>query len=158
MHKSILKLIAIFALLLAVAPAFAQPPARSVDGNFIIQATPCDQGIGTCGVGTATGDIEGDVFVVLNTFVTDPNTFITSYTGTISISSRRGNVSGTITGGQLIPTGPTTVSLSSTVTFTDGTGFYNNRRGTLSVTGSIDLATGQEFDSYSGFLQVQPGR
>lgn len=154
--NTIIKFIAVLILALAALPAMAQPPARDVSGQFLVQAVPCEQGVGTCGVGTATGDLAGDVFVVITSLTTDPATFVSSYTGTIQITTRRGTVSGTIDGGQLIPVGPDTLSLSSTVNFTSGTGYYTNRRGTLSVNGQITPSTGQEVDNYSGSLRVSP--
>lgn len=143
-------------MLAAVSVVSAQPPQRFVSGGFQLQGFPCDAPAGLCATGIATGDLAGEVNVALTSLTLDPATGVQSYTGTIEISSPRGTLSGIIVNGRLTPNSPTTVSLRSIVIFTDGTGFYQNRRGLLFVKGGIDLTTLQETDTYTGLLAVVP--
>lgn len=144
------------ALFTVIAPVAATPPQRDVEGGFVLQGFPCAAGGGFCAAGTASGDIAGDVYVELTQVTVDPVTFVQSYSGTIEITNRKGTLFGEIVNGTLTPNSLTTVALRSTINFTDGTRFYTNRRGTLQVTGGIDLTTFVETDTYTGTLGVVP--
>lgn len=146
--------IVLFALL--ALPVAAQPPARSVSGTIVTQSLPCGEGIGVCASGTATGDIRGSVWMVLTRFEFDPATFTASYDASITISSNRGQFFGTVTNAILVPTGPESFDVSSSIRFTDGTGFYTNRQATLTTTGFIDDTIEQQTDNYTGTMGVVP--
>jgi len=148
----VILLVAILAV--AVGVAGANPPPKPVSGEFIVQSFPCDQGVGLCSAGQATGDLSGDVFVVITSSSPSADGTLNNYTGTITITRNNGTLSGTIAGSVTVPGG----DLNSTVNFTDGTKKYRVRTGTLNVTGFFDFATGAERDQYNGSIQVNPGR
>ncbi|GAB4432331.1 MAG: hypothetical protein OHK0015_19670 [Chloroflexi bacterium OHK40] len=132
----------------------AAPRPWMVQGEFRTQIQPpesCPPPSTLCARGVATGDIKGDTEVVITSseiVVEADGTPFSVYTGTITITSRRGTLSGTVSGRVRLTDG----QLTSTVTFTSGTRFYRKVTGTLAVTGQIDLATGSEVDTYSGTL------
>ncbi|MBC8160733.1 MAG: hypothetical protein H7Z42_05885, partial [Roseiflexaceae bacterium] len=70
------------------------------------------------------------------------------YSGTITIVTAQGELSGRVKGQVRLTDG----QLSSVVVFTRGTRGLHATRGILSVSGTINLATGAELDTYTGVL------
>lgn len=147
-------LLALLGLTLALPANALAAQTRQVSGTFVTQIQPptaCPPPSTLCAVGVATGDIEGETRVVIteSQIVFDPDgTPFSAYTGTISIAGPEGELSGTVQGRVRLTDG----QLRSTVTFTSGTRRYSKTTGVLAVEGVINLATGEEVDSYTGTL------
>lgn len=149
-------LMALFAALAlpTARTAAAAPKERAVTGQFHMQVLvgpDCPSPVGVCATGTATGDIPGDVFVVItgSSYGVDAGgNPVSNYTADISISNNKGRLNGTIVGQTQLATG----NLASTVTFVSGTKYYHKTTGTLNVTGNLNFVTGVEEDSFTGTL------
>lgn len=137
-----------------VGSADAKSKAKPVAGTFQTQVQPpelCPPPLHLCGTGVATGDIAGNVLVVIeqSTIVFDAVGLpYSQYSGTITISAARGDLTGRVDGRIRLTDG----ALASTVIFTSGTRSYGKTTGTLDVQGTINLYTGSEFDTYTGEL------
>jgi hypothetical protein len=146
-----LAIVCVFGFGSDVAEAKSKP--RPVQGTFQTQIQPpeaCPAPLYLCASGIATGDIEGDVSVVIDqsTIVVENGVPFSRYSGSISVSSPKGELTGHVNGQVRLTDG----ALSSVVTFTDGTRGYHATTGTLDVTGTINLLTGTEYDTYQGSL------
>jgi hypothetical protein len=156
--KKALVVMLMLTLMASTGIVFANPPANAVSGTFQTQSFSgpgCSSPVGLCSQGVATGDLSGNVLVVITSSVVtvDANGVpFSEYTGTILISDNKGDFSGTINGSINLNNG----NLNSTVALTDGTRKYQNRTGTLTVNGFFDLATGAELDNYNGTVQLNP--
>lgn len=156
-------ILAVLALLaLMTSAAAAQSNTKFTDGTFEVQAVPCavvGKVADACAVGTATGDIRGDVVVTVNFTSFDPETFVQTYEGTIEIAKNKNHVFfGDIVDGTLVPSSATTLALNSTIVATGGTGIYEGIAGSLAVQGEIDTTTFTEVDSYAGELTFRADR
>ncbi|GAB5493213.1 MAG: hypothetical protein Phog2KO_34280 [Phototrophicaceae bacterium] len=155
---SVLAFIVIMSLTISLVPVNASPPVRTVEGVFTTQAfsgPDCASPVDFCSVGTVTGDISGDVAVELQTaeFTTDENgTPILIYSTNITITSRNGTISG-ISNGTI---NLVTSELNAVFELNSGTGYYRNRRGTLTVSGTSNPQTGEEILPFVGTLSVVP--
>lgn len=149
----------LIALMLVIVPVAAQPPSNDITGVFttIIDTNPatCASPVGFCSNGTVTGDIEGDVEVVLSSavFGADENGIPTLFYSTdITITAQNGTWSG-VSNGQI---NLFTNGLTAVFELTEGTGFYTNRVATLNVIGTSNPETGVEVLPFTGTTAVVP--
>lgn len=137
-----------------IGSAEAKSKTSPVEGTFQTQVQPpelCPPPLHLCATGVATGDIAGDVQVVIeqSTIVFDAVGLpYSQYSGTITISAAKGDLVGRVDGRVRLTDG----ALASTASFTSGTRGYHKTTGTLHVQGTINLYTGSEFDTYTGEL------
>lgn len=134
--------------------AYAKDHFKPATGEFrtqMVVGPSCPSPVGVCASGTASGDLEGDVFVVITSSmpgVDSSGNFVSNYTADITITNNKGRVDGTINGAVQLYTG----QLNSTITVVGGTNHYHKASGTLNVSGNLNFATGQEVDTYTGSL------
>jgi hypothetical protein len=139
---------------LAGTSVHAKDHFKPANGEFhtqMVVGPSCPSPVGVCASGSASGDLEGDVFVVITSStpgVDSSGNFVSKYTADITITNNKGRVDGTIDGAVQIYTG----QLNSTITVVGGTNHYHKASGTLNVSGNLNFATGQEVDTYSGTL------
>ena len=140
--------------LLVPNTAAAKPRVWPVTGTFQTQVQPpasCPPPYTVCSSGIVTGALEGTVKVVIQSStvsVDASGTPFSRYTGTITVATMRGELSGRVNGQVRLTDG----ALSSVVTFTQGTRSYHNTIGALEVNGTINLVTGAELDTFQGAL------
>lgn len=157
LRRNLVVIFVFIALLIAVVPVGATPPANEVEGVFTTQIftdETCTSPVGFCSVGTVTGDIEGAVDVALTaanfTEIDGIPTLV--YATNITITSNNGTISGVSNGTINLITN----ELNAVFELNSGTGFYTNRRGVLTVSGTSNPATGLEVLPFTGTLSVMP--
>ncbi len=143
-----------FAMPFSGDAAHAKEHSKATAGEFhtqVVVGPTCPSPVGVCAAGTATGDLAGDVFVVITSStptVDATGNFVSNYTADITITTNKGQVDGKINGTVQLFTG----QLNSTISVVGGTNHFHKADGTLSVSGNLNFATGQEKDTYSGEL------
>ncbi len=148
--------LAAIALLLGSASVSADTTCRTVNGHFDINPVgDCPSPFGICGQGTFLGGILGDYFSPFTSIVPTadtPTTGVVLYTADISVPNAQvGEWAGDLElkeGGAFHTTGDG--EFAALFSAVGGTGSFANANGVLSVTGTIDLATGVGQGVYSG--------
>jgi hypothetical protein len=143
-----------------VAPSSAvsgEKPVR-VEGEFTLRFFPpgdaCLPFPGPCLIGTATGDLSGDVFIrVYNSRRIEGSARTVSVSlADISITRTDGRLDGGAAGFLDVGTG----EFRNVTPWVGGTGRYAGADGYVRVDGRDDLATGVERSRYKGFLFLPP--
>jgi hypothetical protein len=125
-----------------------------LSGQFrmrILHGPVCGSPSGWCALGTASGDLSGDVFIRFTNVTTlsdDKGRQAVHLAGTFLLITSEGELHGTTEGRMDAATG----HVRRAVTVTHGTGRYHKTVGTLDVWGNANLEARIEEDGYSGGL------
>jgi hypothetical protein len=128
--------------------------AKPIAGYFHMQLVigdPCPSSTGVCATGTVSGDLSGEIFIVINDLKESQDQrgeMISLLSGDILITTIQGDLRGKMQGLFDQSTG----NLRSTISLVGGNRRYHRSSGTIRVLGNVDLQSNVEVDSYSGEL------
>lgn len=127
---------------------------KSIAGQFhmgFVFGDPCPAVTGVCVTGSVSGDLSGDIFITfdeLNEEEDRRGETITHLSGDVLITTMEGDVRGKLRGIFDQATG----TVRHTITLSGGDRRYHKTRGTLRVSGTVDLRNSVEEDDYTGEL------
>ncbi len=131
--------------LVVLSPSQAEAFGNKYRGGLTTEQVACDT---LCTAGPLTGGLEGLLEFTMDEMQETNNPDVVTYVGVNTITTDEGTISGTDYGIWNLVTG----EFVDVTVFTQGTGAFAGKRGTLIIVGAFDPVTGTGSSNYYALL------